>query len=258
VGDRLLAARLVGVDPDDAVRAEKARGSLPPLALGQRVIDEVWPLVDEIAAAATAARGGVDARTVDVRVDLGADGVVAGTVAGLHGSTLVASAYATVGPRHRLAAWVRLLALAASEPAASCDTVTIGRAGRRVGTARIPAVAAPRAVAELRTLVDLYRRGLREPLPIFARTSELLARRPARAADAWETTDRGFPKEDLEPEHLLRFGHRQVPFGDLLAEAPRADETGSGWDDDATSRAERYARRLWAPLLAVEQRSWPW
>jgi exodeoxyribonuclease V gamma subunit len=258
VGDRLLAARLVGVDPEDAVRAEKARGSLPPLALGQRVIDEVWPLVDEIAAAATAARGGVDARTVDVRVDLGADGVVAGTVAGLHGSTLVTSAYATVGPRHRLAAWVRLLALAASEPAASCDAVTIGRAGRRVGTARIPAVAAPRAVAELRTLVDLYRRGLREPLPIFARTSELLARRPARAADAWETTDRGFPKEDLEPEHLLRFGHRQVPFGDLLAEAPRADETGPGWDDDATSRAARYARRLWAPLLAVEQRSWPW
>jgi exodeoxyribonuclease V gamma subunit len=256
IGDRLLAARLAGVDPDDAVAAEKARGLLPPLALGQDVVEDVWPLVDDIAAAVAATIGTTAPRTVDVRVDLGSIGVVAGSVAAVHASTLLAATFATVAPRHRLDAWVRVLALAAAHPTEEFDAVTIGRAGRRVGIARIPAITADAARLHLAGLVDLFRRGMREPLPIFGRTSELLARRPAAAPNEWETSDHTFAKEDRDPEHVLRFG-RIVPFSEVLTERPRSDEEGPEWGA-GESRVERYAQRLWRPLLEVEERTWTW
>jgi exodeoxyribonuclease V gamma subunit len=256
VGDRLLAARIAGVAPEDAVAAERARGLLPPLALGQRVVDDVWPLVDAIAARAATTIAAGAARTIDVRVDLGPPGVVAGSVGGVHGPTLMTVTFATVAPKHRLGAWVRLLALSAAHPHETFDAVTIGRAGRRLGVASIPAIPAERALELLAELVELYRHGLREPLPIYARTSELLARRPAAAAGEWETTDQSFPKEDRDPEHQLRF-RGVLPFAQLLAERPRPDEEGAGWTADG-SRAARYAHRLWDGLLAVEERSWSW
>jgi exodeoxyribonuclease V gamma subunit len=191
-----------------------------------------------------------------VRIDLGAGGVVAGTVAGVHGATLMSATYATVGARHRLDAWVRLLALTAAHPDQSFDAVTIGRAGKRVGTARLRPSSAAAAVEQLTILVDLFRRGMREPLPLFTRTSELLARRPAAAVNEWETSD-SFAKEDREPEHRLVLGG-VVPFAALLEEPPRPDEDGPGWDAAATSRAARYAHRLWDGLLAAEERSWTW
>ena len=42
-------------------------------------------------------------------------------------------------------------------------------------------------------------------------------------------------------------------FQDLLAEAPRADESGDGWDPSEDSRFGRYAVRLWSGILAHEE-----
>ena len=50
VGQRLLDARLAGVDPRAAALAEIARGTLPPGVLGQPVIQAVHPIVDELVA----------------------------------------------------------------------------------------------------------------------------------------------------------------------------------------------------------------
>ena len=112
VGDRLLAARLAGVEWPAAVAAEQARGLLPPGVLGQRVLDEVRPTVEAIHRAVLAEIGvGVEARTIDVNVDLGAAGVVAGTVIDVHGDTLVTATYSRLAAKHRIAAWVRLLAV---------------------------------------------------------------------------------------------------------------------------------------------------
>ena len=73
----------------------------------------------------------------------------------------------------------------------------------------------------------------------------------ATARLEWETPVNGrFPNEDRDRDHLFVLGADAV-FADLLAEPPRADEAGEGWTDDP-SRAVRYARRLWAPLLDVE------
>ena len=44
VGNRLLETLLRGATPQAAVDSEFARGFLPPGALGQAVVNEVWPM----------------------------------------------------------------------------------------------------------------------------------------------------------------------------------------------------------------------
>jgi exodeoxyribonuclease V gamma subunit len=255
VGQRLLESRRRGADWATAVAAERARGLLPPGRLGQQVLDEVRPTVVAIHDAVTAAIGGaVEPRAIDVSVDLGAEGVVAGTVPDVHGVALVTATYSRVAAKHRLAAWVRLLALAAARPAGAFRAATVGRArGRGAAAATIGSLDASEATAHLRTLVDLYGRGMREPLPLYCNTSEALARR-RNARDEWETRPGGFDREDRDPEHVFVLG-RDVPFSALLAEPARPDEGGAGWRTDEPTRIGRYAGRLWDGLLAVEERT---
>src|SRR5690606_13826888 len=128
--------------------------------------------------------------------------------------------FSRVGPKHRLAAWVRLLALTASDPATPWTAVTVGRARRGDGVtiATIPPLAdTPElrrrdAERELTALLDLYRRGLREPLPIACKASAAYADAartgadPRRAADGEWTSSFDFDREDAEPEHQLVHG----------------------------------------------------
>jgi len=167
---------------------------------------------------------------------------------------LVTATYSRVAAKHRLAAWVRLLALAASEPGRGFGAATVGRArGRGAAVATIPPLDASAAIEHLRTLVDLYGRGMREPLPLYCNTSEALARR-RNARDEWETRPGGFDHEDRDREHVFVLG-RDVPFSALLAEPARPDEGGAGWRSDEPTRIGRYAGRLWDGLLAVEERT---
>ncbi len=106
----------------------------------------------------------------------------------------------------------------------------------------------------------MFDRGMREPLPIFCKTSSVYARaRRAdddarrRACSSWES-DTYNEREDAEPEHELVYGGRR-PFEDLWGEPPRDDERGAGWDPEEPSRFGRYATRLWAHLLDVEELS---
>ncbi len=73
VGNRLLDTLLHGAAPQTAVDAEFVRGFLPPGALGQAVVNEVWP---KVGAVLTCARHVLDLQTepesVDVRAVLGA------------------------------------------------------------------------------------------------------------------------------------------------------------------------------------------
>jgi exodeoxyribonuclease V gamma subunit len=175
-----------------------------------------------------------------------------------------------VSPRHRLAAWVRLLALTASHPERPFEAVTIGKArstadqSASVTVARIGALGddAPerreRALRSLRTLIDVYDRGMREALPIACMSSAAYAQAAARGAKPepaarreWESTW-NFDREDREPDHLLVLGGERS-LEELLAEPPRADESGDGWDAAETTRFGRYARRVWDDLLACEE-----
>ncbi len=112
VGDRLLTARLAGADLSAAVAAEVARGILPPGRLVDAVVDDIAPTVEALVAALEAVPGvGSEARSLDVNARLPDGRLLIGTVPGVRHSIIVRCVYSRLGPKHRLAAWVRFLAL---------------------------------------------------------------------------------------------------------------------------------------------------
>src|SRR5688572_21376771 len=145
VGRRLLEGRLAGADMEDCVAAEVARGLLPPGRLGDPVIAALRPEVEEIAAYALRVGAG-EPRSVDVKVALDDGRLLTGTVAGVHGDLLRAVTFSRVSARHRMASWVRFLALSAALPDCPVQAVLIGRARRgsdgRVTCSRFPAIGA--------------------------------------------------------------------------------------------------------------------
>ncbi len=263
IGQRLLDARLAGVEGRTAAVAELARGTLPPGVLGRPVLDEVFPIVERIvAAAAGVVAEGSEPGSVDVRVALGDGRTLSGTITGVSGDVLRTVTYSRVAAKHRLTAWVRLLALTATYPQRAFEAVTVGRHGgrARLTIARIrplaegPASRAALAGEHLVKLLDLYDRGMREPLPLYCATSAAYAEAAATGRDprvearrAW-TTEWNFAKEDQELEHQLVLGGVRT-FDELLAEPPRAGEGGE------PTRLGHYARRMWDGLLVFEELS---
>jgi exodeoxyribonuclease V gamma subunit len=260
VGDRLLRDRLAGVGAADARRAEIARGGLPPGRLGDAVLDKLEPDVDALVAAAGAGR----VRSVDVTVDLGGRTLV-GTVAEVVGPGLRTVTYSKLGPKQRLAAWVRLLVLSAAMPERPWTARTVGR-GRKPGHLAVATVGPlgddpdrrrEAALAALAVLVDLYDRSQQGPVPLACRSSAAwveagrAGRDPAAAAAGAWVSSRDRHGEDGDPAHVLALDG-VISFDELVAAPPLPDETGPGWADDEPTRFGRLAHRLWDGLLAVE------
>jgi exodeoxyribonuclease V gamma subunit len=267
VGQRLLDGVLAGGELKVCMQAEIARGALPPGELARPTLARIGGVVGLLAEAANALGPG-EPGSLDLNLALPDGRTLAGTVTGVWGDTIRTVSYSRVRPRDRLRAWVRLLALSAARPERRFESVVIGRAradARWAGVtvARIPPLAdTPQdrrqtALEHLAVLLDLYDRGMREPLPLASETSAAYAQAVAAGEDgeaaartAWETVFR-YDKEDRQPEHMLVYGDA-VPLSRLMAEPPRADERGPGWEDGETTRFGRYAVRLWRGLLAVE------
>ena len=275
VGDRLLAARLAGADVADAVAAERARGTLPPGRIGARAVERLTPLVEAVVTAATQAGVRPDTGTVDIRLELPGDRLLTGTVTGVAGDQLQAVAFSRVSAAHRLAAWVRLLALTAADPERPLTAVTVGRAtagasgqNATITVAQLPVIGGGEAsrderqtiaLGHLDRLVELFDLGLTEPLPVFSETSAAYAvggRDPqARAAERWQQDwSRGVrvAGENEREEHVRVLG-AVLPFAALLTDPPRDRETGEGWDETEPTRFGRYARRWWVDVLAHER-----
>jgi exodeoxyribonuclease V gamma subunit len=208
-----------------------------------------------------------DAGSLDVKVAMPGGRTLTGTVPGVAGDVIRTVIYARVSARHRLAAWVRMLALTAAHPERPFEAVTVGRAPSgsdfAVTIARIPVLdpdpAARRALAldHLTVLLDLFDRGMREPPPLTSAASAAYAAAAraggnavAAGSKAWESPY-NFDGEDKEPEHQLVLGG-VLTFAELLGEPARVDESGPWWDATETRRFGRWARRLWDGLLAVE------
>ncbi|HUZ84576.1 MAG TPA: hypothetical protein VMU66_07770, partial [Gaiellales bacterium] len=249
VGERMLAAALHGLDLGDSRRMEWLRGTLPPGPLGGRVLDKVCERVAPLIAAS----GGLlstPSRAVDVRLDLGGR-ILSGTINGVRGDAVVSVAYSSLSARHRARAWVLALALAASGEGSRA--VTVGRRGARAATSTIVAPAEP--LAALAELLDLFDRGMGEPLPFAAKTSAAYAASRLRGdivEQAVESADREwrntFGGEQDDKHHRYVWG-AAAPLADLMEAAPSADEHWHG----EQSRFGAFACRLWAPVLAAEQ-----
>jgi exodeoxyribonuclease V gamma subunit len=266
IGQRLLEGVLAGFDPNACIRAEIARGSLPPGQLGLPVIKRIWPLVEAIVACA---RGYVDEepRSVGINARLGDRTILTGSVSGVRGNVLLGASYSRLNPRHRIAAWVRLLALTAANPNQPFEAVTVGKtpydSDANLAVARIAPLGpdattrSQRALGALGRLVELRERGLRDVLPIPSATAAAYARAATEGTDAeaaagkaWASGFR-FAGEDVDADHVRAFGGMLTLAG-LLELRPRGDERGEGWDETERSRFGRCARRLWDDLLAAE------
>jgi exodeoxyribonuclease V gamma subunit len=271
LGDRLLEAVTAGVDLERAVSAERARGLLPPGALATRVVDDVAPGVAGLTSAIEH-RGlpAGPAQAAQVQFDLPGGPGVFGTVPLVRGATILQCVYSRLGAKHRLAAWVRFLALTADRPEVEVSAVSIGRDERRgsvaVSTFRPPPGPPDHrrawAIERLAVVLDLFERGMVEPIPMACATSAAWAAGRAgrrdedglltATASAWAPSG-DIPGERDQPEHVFLYG-RHADFRVLLKPRPEPDETGPGWADDEVHRFGRLARRLWDPVLSHESR----
>jgi exodeoxyribonuclease V gamma subunit len=255
LGDRLLKAQLRGMTVEACRQAEWRRGALPPRGLGQLQLDAILGNVAPLVAASAELRT-TPGTTADVLVDL--DGRrVSGTVGTIHGHVLLRVEYSRLGAKHRLRAWVQLLALSATFPGTSWTAVTIGRGSRGALRSTLGPVDAADARRHLADLVDLRDRGLRQPLPMAVKTSEAYADKRNRGQSVanalnnaanfgWDTGK--FPGEQDDEAHQLLWGP-SPSLATLRAEAPWPDEQAA----DETSRFGALARRLWTPLLESER-----
>jgi exodeoxyribonuclease V gamma subunit len=257
VGDRLLRDRLAGITEADCQQAEWRRGVLPPGPLGTRTLDavlnELRPLVDKTAELRAKPR-----RTVDITVQLSDGRQLRGTVSGLHDTVLVAVSYSKLGAPARLRAWINLLALTAADPDTPWAAATVGRdEPTRPACAALTPLAGHTALTVLEELVELYDKGLREPLPMPVKAAADYALARNRGLDVAEAQRRArmkwtsgtYPGEDDDAAHIQVWG-RGTPFETLLTPT-RPDEVWGGEPD----RFAELATRLWFPLLAHEKRA---
>lgn len=252
IGERMLAA-ILG-DPRDfnaAVAdfraAEWRRGTLPPAALGGRALIDVEEAVRVLA---SAGRMPSPPDTVDVDIDLGDGRRLTGSVDGVHdGGVLARTTYSKLGPKHRLTAWVQVLALAASDPGRPWRAETVGRGITRRPTARRSRIDAPAdARGRLRELVRLRDRGLLSPAPLATGATAAYAqqRHGGGSVDmAVEAAERewGGSFGDVTDRHVGYLYGAGAPLTVLTA---RRD------DGEERSRFGAESRALWEPLLAAE------
>lgn len=250
IGDRFLTLLLEGVAEKDVFDAEYLRGTVPPGQLGGADLVDVVEKVQQLINQTAELRDG-DPRAIDVEVDLGAGRRLTGTVSGVIGHKIVALHYSRLAAKHRLPAWIDLLALSAARPDESWTAHTVGRS--KAGPTR--SLAGPldhRALGWLRELVALYDEGRTRPLPAPIKTAnawaethvgELMgAPRPAaEAAEREWTTDPfnawGIKGEDSDPWHERVFG-REAPLSALVG-------------------LEEVAWRIWEPLVTGAERVGP-
>lgn len=263
IGDRVLTRVLAGADLAEVEAAERSRGAIPPRQLGKPVIEKVHAMVVPLLEASAPARA-TPAEAVDVTLDV--DGIrVTGQVPDVRGTTIVRVSYSRLGPKPRLAAWLDLLALTVGHPGTQWNALVFGSGGKAgPQLSQLGPVEEENAAVFLAELLDVYRRGMREPLPLPVKTACTWAQTPGddwtRGGAAYSDWHSGrFPGEQDDAYHQLVWGpslplrpDTTLPVQQqrgLLAELARDDER---WNTQAT-RLGQYALRVWQPLLDHER-----
>lgn len=244
VGQRLLHALLTGADPEVICAAERARGQLPPGALGERVLDDARQKAERLAASA---REIADGRPASVEVDVALpDGRhLVGTVADLFAgaATVRPVTFSSMAAKRKLTTWIHHLAASATTDG-GLTSVLVARYGRGVRRFGLPPLPASEALGHLEALATLRDEILRSPVPLYSKTSHAWitavrsgeGEETAAATKAWEGEFKR-PGEAQDVEHLLLHGGRRS-IDEVLAD-PRFDE---------------LARAVWEPALDASRR----
>jgi exodeoxyribonuclease V gamma subunit len=246
IGERLLRLRLAGQETTSLIDAEWRRGYLPPRGLGQMAIQEITNQVEQLV---EIARPFLTEPPVpyEVLAEVGGRRLT-GTVSGVVGDSVVHVSFSKLAPRHRLQAWLELLALTVQDPSRVWQVVTIGRGG----CSHLRAIHSTWASTVLGDLIDLRATGLREPIPFAAKTSAEYAalRFRDRQPDLYRKQLAKLWAEDRDEAYERFFGAR-ASLDDLLAQPSIASEVRGSLGE--ASRFGTLARRVFQPLLSVEE-----
>ncbi len=250
VAERLLESTLRGATTEEWLRREKARGTLPAGALGERAVEQVSDTVKQLVASARElgyVPGEATLRPIDLTLDAGTRLVGTVRVERVDRPGPVRVSYSRLKAKRTIAPWLDLLALVADDPTTDWQSAIVNRAENGSKIERL--VYRPsgsdrkeqreRAVAALRVAVDCYRRSETEPIPLFSVLSKKLHTGKAGSTD-WESF-MGFADGD-DTANALVFGEHD--YESLLKiPAESFDPPGS-----ATKRVERFARWLWSAM----------
>jgi exodeoxyribonuclease V gamma subunit len=262
VGDWALQRRLEGIPADRVLAAAE---QLPELPLGPAavpVLAEVGAGVDGVLAAAQPFLGPEPA-AVPVSLVLPGGTRLDGTVPGVVGDSVLRLTYSALGPKHRIRAWVQLLALCAASPERPWRSVVVARKGTKGADAaagevlELATVPAAVALTTLDNLVALYAAGRSRALPLPLKTSYAYAQHAdagkekvglSAAGKEWRRkfNDREIGEFD-DPYHVYVWGD-DLAFDDLI------DEPHDAEPPNITHLFGQLALRLWSPFLRREPR----
>lgn len=249
IGNRVLSRLRAGHDEATVERAEWLRGDVPPFALGTDLLSGVLAEARRSVRAVPRELEDQQLHDLDLAITVPQRGTVplVGRVA-THGHEIVAVEFSSLQPRHRLVAWLRLLALAAAEPGP-------WRA-RVIGKGRSAVYAAPPPLQARRLLgnyLALYSVGLSRPLPALPRVGSEWATMRSSAQDPLDPRT-GVPRL----RERWRYETENDPAWRALFSFPDVLDLGvgdlalPGADPAERTLVGALASSIWAPLQANE------
>jgi exodeoxyribonuclease V gamma subunit len=164
----LVTRALRGEPLDPLLPVLRANGELPPGHAGDARLREMFDAAEEFSALVRQHLGGGADEPRDVQLALD-DFALSARLERLHGGRLVHYRLTTRKPKDLLTAWINHLS-ANTEQRTESVLITADKEKRPVLDSFAP-VDREKAVAHLRNLLQLYWRGLREPLRFFPRSS---------------------------------------------------------------------------------------
>jgi exodeoxyribonuclease V gamma subunit len=253
VGSRLLEARTVGHSFEEWLRYERQLGTLPPSPLGDRALEDLDQTVQgmlDVAHRAGMVPGPARPFPVDARLPDGTR--VVGSVALRLGAESGAPTgpaelyYSRFKPTHRVAAWLDLMALVATDLDRPWRALAVSRPDRPGADPTvndlIPAPAGdesrPGGLEGLAVAVDCYRKGMTEPLPLFPNFSYHLYRGKS-ARSHWK----GYPFPEDGDQLAVRVAFDDRDFDGIKELTPRPTDPRVG-----KGRAMRFATYLYRTI----------
>ena len=191
IGAELLAHRREGLGKERSQELLREAGLLPLGAVGEAQLGTLAQAVDPIVAALGDAAPGAALPPVEVAIDIAGLRLV-GHLRNVHERGLAVAHFAKPNARHLVELWIQHLLLSVLQPGR--ESVVVGR-GEKTGATTMTLAPVADPLAQLGSLVELWRIGMCEPLPLF----------PKASLDFCEVLQRN-------PDHLLALQHAAGVF----------------------------------------------